>query len=92
MDNTVDLVVGKRLRQARETAGLTHEQLAEKIGLAPRDLWLIEAGQERLHTKKLFAACAALKIDVFDVFPHPDWFDQDEDKNIVAVLPADQER
>ncbi len=43
--NTLE-IIGQRLRQARETAGYTPEDVAQKLGIAKDELFLFESGRK----------------------------------------------
>lgn len=60
----MDLLLGNRLRQFRENRGLSHAQLAGKVGLGIDDLLKCEKGKRRVTATELWAFCG-----VFDVSP-----------------------
>jgi transcriptional regulator with XRE-family HTH domain len=43
--NTLE-IIGQRLRQARETAGYTPEDVAQKLGITKDELSLFESGRQ----------------------------------------------
>lgn len=45
--------IGKRIRHRREAAGLSQEQLAEKLELSTNHISSIECGKSLLTTKRL---------------------------------------
>ncbi len=53
----------RHLRQARERAGLTQEQLARRLGQTQSFVSKCERGERRLDIVEVRRICAALKID-----------------------------
>jgi transcriptional regulator with XRE-family HTH domain len=43
--NTLE-IIGQRLRQARETAGYTPEEVSQKLGITTDELFLFESGRQ----------------------------------------------
>lgn len=70
-----DLVrdVGHRIAQLRREAGLTQEQVAERLGIPPRAYQLIEYGGRNLTLRSLATLAAALGVEpaAFFVAPAP---------------------
>ena len=52
---------GERLKQARENAGLTQEELAERLGLSEQSIYYWEAGQHFPRPKHLRELIALLR-------------------------------
>lgn len=52
-----------RLKQFRQKNNVTQKQMAEAIGIAERQYWRYEAGQNELPIRYLVAICKAYKID-----------------------------
>ena len=61
------LTVGEKIRIARQAAGLTQNQLAEKCGCACGTIHQYEANKRRPSYAQLAKLAAALKIDVSDL-------------------------
>src|SRR3972149_7313606 len=58
-------LINKRLKMAREKAGLTQAQLAEKLGFKDRQtLAAIESGQRKLSAEELVRAIRVLNVDL----------------------------
>ena len=58
-----EMSFGKRLRQLRETAGLTREQLAERAGLTAKGIGALERGErQRPYPHTIQALVAALEL------------------------------
>ncbi len=53
-------LIGKRIRHRREAAGLSQEQLAEKLELSTNHISSIECGKSLLTTKRLLDLCDIL--------------------------------
>ena len=53
-------LIGKRIRHRREAAGLSQEQLAEKLELSTNHISSIECGKSLLTTKRLLDLCNIL--------------------------------
>lgn len=53
----------RKLVQMRQAAGLTHRQLAERLGREHSFVWRIEHGERRLDVAEFFAVCEALGQD-----------------------------
>ena len=53
-------LIGKRIKHRREVAGLSQEQLAERLNLSKNHISSIECGKSLLTTKSLIALCNVL--------------------------------
>ena len=53
-------LIGKRIRHRREAAGLSQEQLAEKLDLSTNHISSMECGKSLLTTKRLLDLCDIL--------------------------------
>lgn len=53
-------LIGKRIRHRREAAGLSQEQLAEKLELSTNHISSMECGKSLLTTKRLLDLCDIL--------------------------------
>lgn len=53
-------LIGKRIRHRREVAGLSQEQLAEKLELSTNHISSMECGKSLLTTKRLLDLCDIL--------------------------------
>ena len=53
-------LIGKRIRHRREVAGLSQEQLAERLGLSTNHISSMECGKSLLTTKRLLDLCDIL--------------------------------
>lgn len=57
------LAVQRKLVEMRQAAGLTHRQLAERLGREHSFVWRIEHGERRLDVVEFFTVCHALGQD-----------------------------
>ncbi len=55
--------IGKRLRAARDAAGLSRANLGEKTGISPKSIEKFEAGTQEVSVMRLRKICAVLKVD-----------------------------
>jgi transcriptional regulator with XRE-family HTH domain len=55
--------VGRKLRQARETQGLSQERLAKQLGISRASVVNIEAGRQRAPLHLLWQLSEALGTD-----------------------------
>ena len=61
-----------RIRELRESKGLTQSELSEKSGVTRATLWRLETGEaEESTTKTLFKIADALGVDVRELFSDP---------------------
>jgi transcriptional regulator with XRE-family HTH domain len=62
---------GLRVVEEREARGFTQEQLAERIGLSPRQLQRVEAGKVNVKLLTIYGLAGALDIEVAELFGKP---------------------
>ncbi|MBV1854537.1 helix-turn-helix domain-containing protein [Catellatospora tritici] len=60
---------GRRVRVAREKAGVTQGQLAARIGLTRSSIANLEAGRQKVLLHALYGICDALDLDPADLMP-----------------------
>lgn len=58
----INIEVGRRVRQAREAAGLTQERFAELIGISPQNVSCIERGLTGMSLTVLHRMCKTLHV------------------------------
>lgn len=58
----VDVLVGRRLREARLLAGLSRGQVGVRIGVTFRAVQKYESGENRLSASRLLALAALLRL------------------------------
>lgn len=64
-----DKRLANRIRKYRKQAGLTQDQLAEKIRLSTKYIQFIEAGSRKPSLKTIYRLAKALGIKVQSLFP-----------------------
>jgi len=64
MTHPVDVHVGKRVRQRRWLAGMTQQQLAEKVGIKFQQIQKYETGANRVSASRLWDIADALSVEV----------------------------
>ncbi len=60
----MDVHVGKRIRQARESSGVSQTTLGEAVGVTFQMIQKVERGSNRISAGHLHAAAVALGKDV----------------------------
>jgi transcriptional regulator with XRE-family HTH domain len=60
--NPTDIAVGARLREARQFAGATQEELARALGISGQAVQKYEIGENRLSAGRLVAAAGFLGV------------------------------
>lgn len=60
-------VLGQNVRRAREAAGLTIEEVAEKLEFSTKYVTLVEAGQRTVSLKKFMGFCLVLNVTPSDL-------------------------
>jgi len=64
-----DIALGKRIKRMRNKAGLTQEQLAEKVHVSTTHIGFVETGKRRVSLKTLQRVANALGLKVKDLIP-----------------------
>ena len=93
----IDKRIGKRIKQRREQIGLTQEQFAEKLGVAPNYISTIERGASFPRCEKLIAIINGLETSadaIFcDVIDHTTEYRASVlSRKLQTLTPADQKR
>lgn len=67
--------LGENIRIARQAAGMTQKQLAEKIGVAPVTIQQYESERRRPRIQQLQRLAEVFEVSVYDLVPSPhiDW-------------------
>lgn len=87
MTHPVDVHVGKRVRQRRWLAGMTQQQLAEKVGIKFQQIQKYETGANRVSASRLWDIADALSVEVSFFFDGLDA--AAKDAPVEDGLPAD---
>lgn len=80
MENSVNKVVGKRIRDARKNADLTLEEVADKLGITPSAFGHIERGRNMIALEHLVRLPAILGCRITDLLPDGVVTDYDRDR------------
>lgn len=64
--------LGRRIREAREAAGLTQEELALRLTLSRASVANIERGNQRVALHKFVEIAQALGVDPMRLLPRPE--------------------
>ncbi|MFP4043982.1 MAG: helix-turn-helix domain-containing protein [Rhodosalinus sp.] len=64
MAHPVDVHVGKKIRQRRWLAGMTQQQLAERVGIKFQQIQKYETGANRVSASRLWDIADALQVHV----------------------------
>lgn len=67
--DSIDIFVGQRLRALRQTAGLSQEVLAGKIGLTFQQVQKYERGTNRIAAGRLARIAGTLGVNIGVFFP-----------------------
>ncbi len=73
----LDVEIGKRIKNARESAGLTQERFAELLEMGPKNLSSVERGQVGISISMLHKICCTLSISADQLL-----FDRDDSTDI----------
>ncbi len=68
----IDVLIGRRLREIRESMGLTQEQVGVALGVSAKSVGNVESG-DRIPASRLWQFCGVYDVEVHDVFagmPH----------------------
>ena len=58
----INLLIGANIKQARERAGLTQEQLSERMGMGVKSLSAVERGSVGISLTSLKKVCSILHV------------------------------
>ncbi|MGN0187067.1 MAG: helix-turn-helix domain-containing protein [Paludibacteraceae bacterium] len=64
-DYATNRIIGQRVRQLRNTAGITQYELALRSDIEPSNLCRIEAGRTNLTVNTMRCICTALDIPFY---------------------------
>jgi transcriptional regulator with XRE-family HTH domain len=62
MDQKIDLLLGRRLRNRRRLMGMTQNQLALMVGVRFQQIQKYESGANRISASRLWRFCQALEV------------------------------
>ncbi len=64
MKHSVDVHVGQRLRQCRCLAGMTLQELGDRVGIRFQQIQKYEAGTNRISASRMWEIAAAMEVPV----------------------------
>jgi len=73
--------LGKRIQFLRKSKKITQENLAEEIGIDPKNVSRIENGNSYPSAETLTAIAKALSVDIYELFVFKDEISYSEMKN-----------
>lgn len=76
----INIVIGGRIKKARETAGLTQDRFAELIGMGTKNVSAIERGAVGISLSALQKICQILSISSDDLL-----FERGDENNVQAL-------
>jgi transcriptional regulator with XRE-family HTH domain len=62
---------GRRVRELRETCGLTQAKLADSVGLSRTSITNIERGRQAVPLHALYSFAESLKVELIELLPEP---------------------
>lgn len=68
-DARMDNNIGDRIRELRESKGLSREQIARKVGVCQQQIHKYENGLCGIKISRLYAIASALKVEVVELLP-----------------------
>jgi transcriptional regulator with XRE-family HTH domain len=103
MDQKIDLLLGRRLRNRRRLMGLTQSQLAVLVGVRFQQIQKYESGANRISAARLWRFCQALEVPAAYFFEGlattqespaagPDLLNRPESIDLIRVFDQLEER
>lgn len=83
---------GALVRKTRGEAGITQEQLAQRIGLSRTTITNIEKGNQGVALQQLFELATALGRDPRDLIPNIEVRSYDMSPQILGLVESESER
>lgn len=68
MAHSLDVLVGKRLRQRRSRLGMTKQQLGDRVGVTDQQIDKYETGADRISARRIWDIAAAIDVPVLFFF------------------------
>ena len=72
MAPSIEILIGRRIRQFRKAKGLSQAQLARVLGISFQQVQKYESGQNRIGAGRLWAIATALEIPIATFFEDPE--------------------
>ncbi len=64
MKHSVDVHVGQRVRQRRCLAGMTQQELGDRVGMTVQQIQKYESGANRISASRMWDIAAAMEVPV----------------------------
>lgn len=88
--------ISKKIHDFRQKAGLTQEELAEKVGLSRGSITSIEQGKRKVTVEELLKFCEALACShadlLFDTQTEKKQVNSNEKKNVLELYDTYKEK
>jgi len=68
-EKQINLFIGQKIRNARETLGITQESIAKELEVSFQQVQKYEKGHNRISAVKLFVLAQAIDVPVHVFFP-----------------------
>lgn len=68
MENSLQIKVGKRIREIRESKGISQQELAAKCNFEKSNMSRLEAGRVNPTLATLEKVVLALEVDIIELF------------------------
>jgi transcriptional regulator with XRE-family HTH domain len=66
--SAVDAYIGARMRDRRQSLGMSQGSLGEKLGVSLQQIHKYESGDNRVSAARLFEICEALGVPLASMF------------------------
>ena len=84
--DVLTVYISGKIRQFRESAGLTQDQLASKIGISRVTLVNIEGANRELSVRRLFEIAEILSLNPGDLLPDLSWWKKNKAKKLRKII------
>lgn len=81
----IDVLIGRRLRAARQLKGLSQEALGEKVGVTFQQVQKYERGANRIAGSRLWSLAQTLDLPITYFFPNEDDHEFDEMLALISL-------
>lgn len=88
MDDRIYRVFGSRLREIREQADVTQEELARRVDLSRTSITNIEKGRQRILLHQLVDFADALKVPASELMPKTEPGGEELREDVAKIVEA----
>ncbi len=88
MDDRIYRVFGSRLREIREQADVTQEELARRVDLSRTSITNIEKGRQRILLHQLVDFADALKVPASELMPKTEPGSEELREDVAKIVEA----